>query len=430
MYEDVFKNLLNANKKYTDIQIEKIGDIRGNKIISVDILPTSGDFKTGDLAFIKSTGDIYQYQIDNWVFQANIKGSGSVTQQDILDAIAETDINAKTLNGKEDTAFATSIQGTKADNAVPKSTTVNGKALTSNITINKTDVGLGNVDNTSDADKPISTATQNALNNKLNISQKGSNNGLAELDTNGKVPSTQLPSYVDDVLEYSSLSNFPIIGETGKIYLAMDTDKIYRWSGTTYIIVSETIALGETNSTAYRGDRGKIAYDHSQLTSGNPHNVTKTNIDLGNVDNTSDVNKPISTAMQIALNDKVPTSRKINGQSLTNDITLPTGGIEQLDTWQNVDDIANDIAVGEVRLNTIFDTNMYFIIVTMKDDSDYILQYVTNPFYYNSRTKNGELPWESWDGYNEYAYKEDLENLPISFELEENGDFYFVYGDD
>ena len=64
------------------------------------------------------------------------------------------------------------------------------------------------------------------------------------------------------------------------------------------------LALGETSSTAYRGDRGKIAYEHSQVT-GNPHGTTKNHIGLGNVDNTSDLNKPISTAAQQALNNKL-----------------------------------------------------------------------------------------------------------------------------
>ena len=64
-----------------------------------------------------------------------------------------------------------------------------------------------------------------------------------------------------------------------------------------------SLALGETSSTAYRGDRGKIAYDHSQAT-GNPHGTTKADIGLGNVENTSDLNKPISTATQLALNNK------------------------------------------------------------------------------------------------------------------------------
>lgn len=95
---------------------------------------------------------------------------------------------------------------------------------------------------------------------KLDTSLKGAANGLAELDQNGKVPSTQLPSYVDDVLEYAALASFPASGETGKIYVAQDTNKTYRWSGTAYVEISESLALGETSSTAYRGDRGAAAY--------------------------------------------------------------------------------------------------------------------------------------------------------------------------
>ena len=102
----------------------------------------------------------------------------------------------------------------------------------------------------------------------LSTSLKGSANGLAELDENGKIPSTQLPSYVDDVLEYSSLSAFPATGETGKIYVATDTNKTYRWSGSAYIEISPSLALGTTSSTAYRGDRGNSAYKHAVTNKG------------------------------------------------------------------------------------------------------------------------------------------------------------------
>ena len=124
--------------------------------------------------------------------------------------------------------------------------------------VTKTQVGLGNVDDVQ----------------QIPLSQKGQASGVAELDASGKVPTSQLPAYVDDVLEYSSFTNFPTTGETGKIYIALDTNLTYRWTGTQYIEISPSLALGETSNTAYRGDRGKIAYDHSQLTSGNPHNVT------------------------------------------------------------------------------------------------------------------------------------------------------------
>ena len=130
--------------------------------------------------------------------------------------------------------------------------------------------------------KPSYTASEVGA---IATTAKGANNGVAELDSAGKVPSSQLPSYVDDVIEYDSLSDFPLTGESGKIYIAKDTNISYRWTGTTYAEVGSSLALGETSSTAYRGDRGKIAYDHSQVTSGNPHNVTKSDVGLGNVTN-------------------------------------------------------------------------------------------------------------------------------------------------
>lgn len=89
------------------------------------------------------------------------------------------------------------------------------------------------------------------------ITDKGSANGVATLDGDGKVPSSQLPSYVDDVVEYASKSDFPASGESGKIYVSQDDNKTYRWSGSSYVEISASLALGETSSTAYPGDKGK-----------------------------------------------------------------------------------------------------------------------------------------------------------------------------
>ena len=98
---------------------------------------------------------------------------------------------------------------------------------------------------------------------KLDASLKGTANGVAELDANGKVLTSQLPSFVDDVIEAENFAALPNEGETGKIYVTLDDNKTYRWSGSAYVEISASLALGETDSTAYRGDRGKIAYDHA-----------------------------------------------------------------------------------------------------------------------------------------------------------------------
>lgn len=228
------------------------------------------------------------------------------------------------------------------------------------------------------------------LNNKVQqfINSKGAPNGLASLNESGIIPSAQLPSYVDDVIEVDTFSNLPGTGESGKIYIVQDTNLTYRWSGTDYVEISKSLALGETSSTAYPGDKGKATTDklnripdklitdtvnvnqstteavlkfttyrqeaqqigrntltitsattsqaglmsssdktkldglkdQAGITSdinavqtnlethinnkSNPHKVTKDQVGLGNVDNTSDANKPISNATQTALNGK------------------------------------------------------------------------------------------------------------------------------
>ncbi|WBV59458.1 pyocin knob domain-containing protein [Chryseobacterium camelliae] len=108
-------------------------------------------------------------------------------------------------------------------------------------------------------------------------SQKGAANGIATLDTNGLIPTTQLPSYVDDVLEFTNLTSFPNTGESGKIYVALDTNKTYRWSGSSYIYITS----GAVDSV--NGQTGVV-------------NLSKTDIGLSNADNTSDAAKNVLSA--------------------------------------------------------------------------------------------------------------------------------------
>lgn len=173
-------------------------------------------------------------------------------------------------------------------------TSVNG--MTGVVVLAKSHVGLGDVDNTADMTKPVSSPQQLALDLKADL-------------VDGKIPESQLPSYVDDVLEFDSELDFPVVGETGKVYIAKDVNQTFRWTGSAYTRLSEGVALGETSSTAYRGDRGATAYAHT-MDMANPHGVTKAQVGLGNVDNTADINKPVSTATQSALDAKLPTSER------------------------------------------------------------------------------------------------------------------------
>ena len=124
----------------------------------------------------------------------------------------------------------------------------------------------------------------------VNINITPENINAVPLNSKNQIDSKYLPSYVDDVLEYDSSTDFPKAPdspESGKIYVDTSTNLTYRWSGTQYIEISKSLALGETSSTAYYGDKGKVAYTHSQITSGNPHKVTKSDVGLGSVENKS-----------------------------------------------------------------------------------------------------------------------------------------------
>lgn len=110
----------------------------------------------------------------------------------------------------------------------------------------RTALSINNVDNTSDANKPVSTAQATAIGLKISSTEKGAASGVAPLDSGSKIAALYLPAYVDDVLEFANLAAFPATGTTGIIYVALDTNKTYRWSGSAYIEISPS--PGSTDS--------------------------------------------------------------------------------------------------------------------------------------------------------------------------------------
>ena len=160
--------------------------------------------------------------------------------------------------------------------------------------------------------------------NKIDKTQKGAVNGVAELNEAGKVPSSQLPSYMDDVVEgyyynnkfyEESTHTTEIIAEKGKIYVDLSTEKTYRYSGSLYIEVSPSLELGETQFTAYRGDRGKTAYDHA--TDSNKVSSTKTEklykvgvTNQGHIASATEVSKSDITGLGIQA--EINASNKVN----------------------------------------------------------------------------------------------------------------------
>lgn len=118
----------------------------------------------------------------------------------------------------------------------------------------------------SDTEKAAWNAKQAALGfTPEDSANKGVANGYAGLDESGTIPTSQLPGSVDEILEYVNLAAFPASGEASKIYVAQDVNLTYRWTGSAYVEISKSVAIGELSTTAYRGDRGKTAYEHSQV---------------------------------------------------------------------------------------------------------------------------------------------------------------------
>ena len=170
--------------------------------------------------------------LENGEFNCNL------TIDNALSETSENPVQNKVINA----ALKSKADQTTVDNALAQK--ANLEYVNASLT-GKSDTG-----HTHDDRYYTETEINTKLNTKLNTSLKGTANGLAELDSSGKVPSAQLPSYVDDVLEYANQSSFPAKGESGKIYIAQDTNKTYRWSGSTYVEISPSLALGETSATA------------------------------------------------------------------------------------------------------------------------------------------------------------------------------------
>lgn len=187
------------------------------------------------------------------------------------------------------------------------------KASTTTAGITKLADTLSNSDETADLpikNAPVCTEFLTLKNtylpkNYIKSSQKGAASGVAELDSTGKVPAAQLPSYVDDVVEGYRLAygggyyfftqntaetQYLISGETGKIYVDLVTEKTYRWSGSVFVEISASLALGETSSTAYAGDKGKALSDSIENIKSTY--VKQSDIETAALDSTSDDTVP------------------------------------------------------------------------------------------------------------------------------------------
>ena len=220
--------------------------------------PTTGE--TGKIYIAKDTGVIYR-----WSGSIYIEISNPLDLATTADAQAGTNTTKAMTPARTKEAIEQFVDSTTYDNHIADTTIHFTQAQISITESQISDLGSYEPANAniqshiSSTTNPHSvTKDQVGLGNVTNeaqipLTQKGANNGVAELDASGKVPAQQLPSYVDDVLEFANVGAFPTVGETGKIYVALDTGKIYRWSGSAYVEISASLVPNDGTLTIAGG---------------------------------------------------------------------------------------------------------------------------------------------------------------------------------
>ena len=271
-----------VSKKYTDEEIAGGGAIKGKNctIESIEDI-TGGHRVTFEWTLDDGTVQTTTMDVMDGNDGADGKGIASVAvNEESHLIITYTDGTTTDAGAIEVHSAVDSVNGktgvvtlTASDvGALPDNTTIPSK--TSDLTNDSNfiaDASYVHTDNNYDnTAKGIVNGVTTALAGKISTTEKGVVNGVAELDATGRVPSAQLPSYVDDTIEgylydgkwYSDAQHTTEVpGETGKIYVELTTNKTYRWSGSAFVEISESLALGETSSTAYAGNKGKANAD-------------------------------------------------------------------------------------------------------------------------------------------------------------------------
>lgn len=351
---------------------------------------------TGD-PIIPSTTKIYVDAVTGKIYVANDQATVKLAGRDI-------DVNYDTTNKK----LTKTVEGTTTD-IVTAATIVSAGGAVTDVAYNNSNHRL---EQTKGGTPGLLVMDRDAAHDLIG---RGANGGVASLDTSGKVPESQLPSYVDDVLEYNNKAAFPAEGESGKIYIAKDTNLTYRWSGSAYVEISPSLALGETGSTAYAGDKGKALADKLATISSNA-NQADVNYDT--------TNKKITKTIDGTTSDVVTVAK------LKTDMALAKGDV-------GLGNVTNDAQVKRTEMGAA--SGVATLDATGKVPSSQlpnsIKDIIVGYYQYNTSTSKGEFYSDSGKtslvaGETDKEYKDAITNLVYVYDGVEfvllNGDYFAV----
>ena len=313
---DTALNASSENPVQNKVITNKINTSEATVIAAMSALQTSVDTK------LKTTTEKLERDVADTVSGL----TGKVDAQEIVTVAALGEIRETIKDNEESISAAINHLN---DTKVSTTMLINGKEIGSGeFDITKADIGLENVDNTSDLNKPVSTATQKALDGKVNLKQ-----GYDLISETLITKLTALPTaskYASDLDNIRAHSN-----QTDNPH-GVTADQVGLGDFVGY--TPATLPVSSDIQTSLDGKVDNTITINNHPLTGNV-TVTKADIGLNNVNNTSDENKPVSTAQQAALNLKVDKTLRIAGHELSSDVTLEPGdvGLGNVDNTADLD---------------------------------------------------------------------------------------------
>jgi len=190
-----------------------------------------------------------------------IRGKDSTDATQSLIKIDATDkLIVYRSSGDEEIAYKSDITDIIDDSALSTTTTYSSQKSDDEFVNASGDSMTGNL--AMGGNKVTGLAVSTANGEALVYDQLGAANGVAPLNGSSKIDASYLPSYVDDVLEYADFASLPVTGETVKIYVTLDTNKTYRWSGSVYVEISPS------EVTSVNGQTGVVTLDSDDISEG------------------------------------------------------------------------------------------------------------------------------------------------------------------